>query len=255
MSAMPTKFPSVKWITASLHKAGNRPAENEDAAAAAKNAFRFAVSDGATEGWESGPWAARLVAAYIAEPPEPANFHEWVEKVRQKWEGRRQKGPVSWYATEKRDEGSFATLIGLELGLSKSNAGWKWRTMAVGDSCLLHVQAGKISAAFPMASPEAFGNRPSLIPSSSTVKCPTPELLAGRANPGDLLLLATDAVAASLLSLSNPDKWIAVLKTIHDSIQTGETAALVKSLKAFQDVKNDDMTLTAIRLPDIPELS
>ena len=59
---MPAALQAPEWISATVPKSGNRPEENEDATAAAPDALRFAVSDGATEGWESGPWATRLVA-------------------------------------------------------------------------------------------------------------------------------------------------------------------------------------------------
>ena len=70
---MPPAFPPMCWISATLPKAGNRPEENEDAfAASSAAALRFAIADGATEGWESGRWAAHLANAYVDKPPSPA---------------------------------------------------------------------------------------------------------------------------------------------------------------------------------------
>jgi hypothetical protein len=251
---MPSKPPIVEWISASLQKAGNRPHENEDAAATGTDGLRFAVSDGATEGWESGRWATHLASAFVSDPPAPADFPEWVSGVRQSWVVPQSSGPVAWYASEKQEEGSFATLVGVELRLSKSNAGWVWRALAIGDSCLLHVRSRRIAAAFPLATPAAFGNQPLLIPSSPALQCPAPAWQSGRGIPGDTLWLATDAVAVSLLTLPTPAAWEPLLIAAGESFQTGDPAALIGRLHTFQTVKNDDMTVIAIRLPDLPEL-
>ena len=80
---MPTS-PAPPWVTATIPKPGNRPEENEDAAAADAARLRFAVSDGATEGWQSASWAQRLARSYIRRPPTPADFPGWLATVR-KW--------------------------------------------------------------------------------------------------------------------------------------------------------------------------
>src|SRR6476659_6577119 len=123
---MSVVLPVPQWIAATVPKRGNRAEENEDATAAAPDGLRFAVSDGATEGWESGPWAARLVAAYGERPPEPATFADWLKAARD-WAPPVVAGPVPWYAEEKQEQGSFATLLGLELRRSQRTAGWAWR--------------------------------------------------------------------------------------------------------------------------------
>src|SRR5262249_13550165 len=161
---------------------------NEDAVATSPDGLRFAVSDGASEGWESGLWAGRLATAFVRRPPTPADFPGWLAEARRDWAPATAEaaGPAPWYATRKHEQGPVAALLGLELRRPRRATGWAWRAVAVGDSCLVHVRGGEVESAFPLATPGAFGNRPPLVPSSADGRCPRPEWLAGRARPGDL---------------------------------------------------------------------
>jgi serine/threonine protein phosphatase PrpC len=236
-----------EWITASVAKRGNRVQENEDAHAAAPDGLRFAVADGATEGWESGPWAAHLVRAYTAGPLEPAQFADWLASARN-WSAPPSAGEdnQAWYVTEKEQEGSFATLLGLELRSSRLNDGWFWRAIAVGDTCLFQIRDRKAVLAFPIKSAKGFGNRPDLLGSAATSGSPQPKWSAGRAAPGDLLLLATDAAAARLFDRSARR---AALDVVGAALAARTPDALTEWCQSVQDIKNDDVTLLAIRLP------
>lgn len=238
-----------EWVIATAPKKGNHADENEDAAAAAPDGLRFVVSDGATEGWESRPWAARLAEAFLTRPPEPADFAQWLAAIRKGWAPPEPTGAVPWYATVKQEQGSFATLAGIEFRRSQKPAGWAWRAVAVGDSCLFHVRSAEVRAAFPIDQPTGFGNRPRLVPSAGAT-CPEPEWLAGRAEPGDLFLLATDAVAARLLA---PEARAAGLAAAREALDAQEPDALLSWFRTVQDAHNDDVSLIAVRLPDAPE--
>ena len=229
---MPAALPAPVWVAATVPKRGNRAAENEDATAAVPDGLRFAVADGATEGWESGPWSAHLVAAYIENPPNPAGFPDWLAAVRN-WAPPAVPDPVPWYVEEKRAEGSFATLAGLELRRPRRGSGWAWR-------------------AVPLASTAEFGNRPALVPSSTALQCPQPGWFAGRARPGDLFLLATDAAAARLL---DPLAFIVALAVVRTALSARDPAALADWCRAVQDTTNDDVSVLAILLPGVPPLS
>ena len=248
---MPAVLPAPKWVAATVPKRGNRAEENEDATATAPDALRFAASDGATEGWESGPWAARLVAAYVERPPEPATFADWLKATRD-WAPPATTGEVPWYAEEKQAQGSFATLVGVELRRSKRTGGWAWRAIAIGDSCLLHVRGEKLALAVPLSSPREFGNRPALVPSATARACPEPGWFAGRAQPGDLFLLATDAAAARML---DPAALPPALAAVRAALAARAPAALADWCRTVQDETNDDVSVLAITLPPAPEPS
>jgi hypothetical protein len=247
---MPRQSP-VEWISATLPKAGNHAEENEDAAAAAPEVPRFAVADGATEGWESRPWARHLARAYARRAPGPDDFDRWLGQAREGWvPPAADAAPVAWYAAEKQDQGSFATLLGVELQPSRTQPGWwTWKAVAVGDSCLLHVRDDELEAAFPFADPSSFGTRPRLVPSSAATPCPEPEWHAGRAAPGDVLLLATDAAAARLLT---PPALGAALAAVRAALGDRDPAPLLSWFREVQQAINDDVTMIAIRLPDVP---
>ena len=110
-----TSRPVIVCSTFTLEKRGNRPHENEDAAVVDASTGRFAVSDGATESWESRSWATALAHAYVRQPPQPKAFGAWHAAVRREWTPPSVPESAPWYASIKRDEGAFATLLGLEL--------------------------------------------------------------------------------------------------------------------------------------------
>src|SRR5262245_46646288 len=119
--AMAARLSRRDWLFATLPKAGHRPEENEDAIAAAPEKYRFAIADGATEGWESAAWSAHLARAFVRRSPTPADFPEWLGETRRAWRPRTSAGPVAWYAAEKSEQGSFATLVGLEVRPGRSD--------------------------------------------------------------------------------------------------------------------------------------
>jgi hypothetical protein len=153
----------------------------------------------------------------------------------------------------KREQGSFATLVGIEFRHLETSGRLGWKAVAVGDSCLLVLRGGRFEVAFPVAAAADFGTRPALVPSSADRQCPEPEWLAGRAEPGDLFLLATDAVARYLLGLAAPGRPDPVLAAARAAAATGKPAAVVESLLGLSDVFNDDASVVAVLAPDHPE--
>lgn len=243
-------MPPVEWIAATRAKRGNRPEENEDAHAAAPDgAPRFAVADGASEGWESGPWAAHVAARYVAAPPGPADFAAWLDAARDWRPGAGPAGALAWYAEEKQLQGAFATLLGLELRPG-GPTGWAWKAVAVGDACLFHLSGGALVTSAPLTAAAEFGSRPALLGSARGGPPPDPDWFAGRAAPGDLFLLATDAAAARLLVPAERPRAEAAAR----AALAGRTPAPLADWGAtVQAATNDDVTVMAILLPAPPE--
>jgi serine/threonine protein phosphatase PrpC len=240
-------MPTLSWRALTAAKAGSRPEENEDASAAQPTAGRFAVADGASEGWRSGPWAKHLAAAFAANPPEPGTFADWLAHARQTFRDEPASG-MAWYAEVKQAEGAFATLAGVAFRRLRQGAGIGWKGCAVGDGCVFQLRGSKLIASFPMDSAQAFGNRPALVGSASTVAVPEPEWVAGRAEPGDVFYLMTDALAEWFLRRHEADQNPA------DELETLFRAA--PPSRAFQDwlnssrsdrlIRNDDSTLLRV---------
>ncbi len=218
----------------SLPKAGHRVAENEDAWAQATSAagmLRVAVSDGATESAFSGAWARSLVQAW-ADGGEAA-METVVQAARAAFERATAGGlaGAAWFVAAKAEEGAHAAFLGVEVA-----PGGAWRAAAVGDCVLFHLRGGALLRAWPMDDPAAFGNRPALLTSRADRAAPPVEAATGRLEPGDRLLLATDALAAHLLATDPP----AALGLDADGF-----AAFVVAARAA-GMHNDDVTLVEV---------
>ena len=239
------------WSAASRPKSGHRADENEDAVGAHPAADRFAVADGASEGWASGAWATHLVGCYTRTPPEPATFADWLAAARRTWAAPPASADQPWYAQAKQAEGAFATLVGVEVRPAKSGSGLRWKAVAVGDSCLLHVRRGAVVESFPLTHPDQFDTTPALVPSSAHRPTPDPDWLAGTAAPGDTLLLATDAVAAALLA--TPDAIAAVVRRVVPHLADAGTGrrAVVDFLTTLRLPRDDDATLLVLHVPPV----
>jgi hypothetical protein len=229
-------------------KAGNTDAMNEDAAVVSAKQYRIAIADGASESWESGPWAKTIATAYIRTLPEPATFPEWMTAVRQQ---APQSQSQSWYAEAKQLDGSFATLLGLNFEAAP-DGGIKWRSVAVGDSCLFHVRNGKLLAKFPLENSSDFSNAPQLIGSRPTSLLPDAEWFAGRAELGDRFFLLTDAVAEWCLrqTESNVNPWTEIQRVTTSSQALSTFPDWVQYLRDAKTLRNDDSTIVSVQIID-----
>src|SRR5438309_2630069 len=155
---------------------------------------RFALADGATEAFDSGRWAKLLARAWTATPVTGGEdvadaLGRLGRALHRSWSRR----PLAWFAEEKARQGSFATLLGFQLCGATG-----WYAIAIGDSCLFHERQGELCAAFPLADPAEFGQRPALVPSlpqrhrswARAIRVTT-----GSVTPGDVFWLMSDAIA------------------------------------------------------------
>jgi hypothetical protein len=153
---------------------------------------RFAVSDGATEYIFSRLWARILVSSFLM-GQNPFNEDIWKSNVRKWHTWSKLKDPSEpWFGDEKLKKGSAATFLGVSF-ISKM----KWRAIALGDSCLLHSRKGSLLSCWPISVDHDFGNTPPLI---STERVPSdPIIIKGSCEPGDVMILGTDALAKWIL--------------------------------------------------------
>src|SRR5262245_41132578 len=142
---MPTALKPLRWHAFHQPKRGHSEEEYEDAFAGHGARGRFAVADGASESSFAGMWAKLLVEGFVREPDNPWEDPGWLEPLRQKWAAEVADRPLAWYAEVKRQEGAFATLLGLALRRPSH-----WRALAVGDSCLMHIREGGMFSSFPI---------------------------------------------------------------------------------------------------------
>jgi hypothetical protein len=234
-----------------LPKPGYTEDQNEDAAGGNSATLRFAVADGATEGWQSGEWARHLVGAYVNKPPMPADYAVWVDKARIDWPEHSAPIPLDepWFAQAKREEGTFATLAGFELIPAKDGRGWRWKALAVGDSCLFLIRGERLVESFPLNSAEQFGMQPKLLASWRRLAVAQPEWLAGTAEDGDVFALATDAVAAGMMIAASRNEPPCSFEFLRSDNASSRKAGLLDFIRSLPIPRDDDLTLLAVQLP------
>lgn len=241
---MPPPAPTVTSRHLVVSKRGE-DAESEDAAAVRSDVWpvRAAVADGATESVFAGRWAEMLVEGMVEREPTPQALVEALPDWQSRWQaavgGRDPSAP--WYVQAKVAEGAFATLLGLEL-----QRDGRWRSITVGDGGLFQLRDGAVQTVWPTADPDAFTNRPALLPSRSDRPVPAPETTSGDWRLGDTFLLATDAVAAWLLRIGPAQARNWTVDTFR---------AAVRSARAEGTLRTDDATLLLLELEgtDDPE--
>src|SRR6266851_8710310 len=174
--------PPLRWRARSLPRHGYTVDECEDAWAADPVAGRFAVADGATESAFAGLWARLLVEGFVASPPPPDRW-DWLDGPRLRWSEEVMGLELPWYGEMKRDEGAYATLLGLDVRPPTPDRPGLWRATAVGDCCLIRVRKGRYVRAFPLNRSSDFGNTPRLIGSWDETP-PQAEYTSGALLPG-----------------------------------------------------------------------
>ncbi|WP_167972396.1 hypothetical protein [Lentzea indica] len=248
--------PVHAWpVVFSAAKKGNDPWEWEDGAAAAPadvtgRGPRFAMADGATEGFGSTRWAMQLVEGFLAADVEltERSLLGWASRAQHEWRHDPLLSGATGLELFKLDSvGAFATFLGCEfadLGGRRPH----WRAVALGDTVLFHVRHGKLIAQFPEISIDGFGVNPSGVP---TARDALPGVIdqmgfaEGDLAPGDLVYLATDAFAHWMVRECHEDQeqlWSVLAGLNHPK----RFLALVDDRRATREMANDDVTLMRI---------
>ncbi len=248
---MPHNAPSLRWQAFHTHKRGNSPDEYEDASAVNPVKARFAVADGASESSFAATWAQLLADGFLAAKRRPWRDLAWLAPARQRWAAEVDPRPLPWFAEEKRELGAYATLLGIAFRTAPE--GGAWRAVAVGDSCLFRLRAGKLERSFPLARSSDFGNQPALLGSRGRVADTPPQGIRharGNGRPGDRILLATDALSEWLLRRNEQEQRPAddIARLLAESAPQDAFTGWVEERRDRQGLRNDDVTLVVIDL-------
>jgi len=132
------------------------PDAGEDAYALAADDGRVALSDGASESFDSQRWARLLVDRFVRCPAVTA---EWVDAAAADFHRQFDRARMSWSQQAAFDRGSFATLLGLEWCASRRELA----LVGIGDSVAVLVEGDEGVRAFPYGRAEDFERRPQLV--------------------------------------------------------------------------------------------
>ena len=233
-----------------LPKAGATAAEYEDSFDYSAGSGIAAVSDGASNNFESRRWANLLVHAFVHRPPTdftPPKVLDWVDTVAAEWSESIPWQDLTVFEEAKAALGSAATLVGLKFGSSSlRRSEGAWRCLAIGDSCLFQITRGQLVKSLPMAKSADFDIHPALLstrPENSKLIADRLIIERGRWRTGDTFYLLTDAIAAwFLLEFERGGSpWVTLA-----SLDQQSFASFVDDKRARKLMRNDDVTVVTL---------
>ena len=204
-----------KFVT---YKKAETLADCQDAADLNEDRGRYAIADGATRSFFPKTWAEILVKGFCEENTlslEQENWEEWIEPLRQKW---LQQVTSTVQETKRyisvdqlsKSVSAASTFVGLEVDRDKS----VWKAMIIGDSCLFHIRDSKLKESYLIKKSENFTNRPDFFASFAKDSLYDPIFITEEVNPGDIFILATDALAKWIIQHEEEGKFNDALKRL-----------------------------------------
>ena len=240
-------------------KSGNRQEECEDATWSSYpyngGPARIAVCDGASESAFAREWAQILSDAFVHRPLDLScldapSLAVWLSPCQEGWNRVVPWERIPWHGETKARAGAMAALLGLEIDQSANGVGaYLWQAVAIGDSCLFVVRQDSLEASFPLDSASQFNNTPPLIcsnPANNVRLGNSISRLNGECRPGDVILLASDALACWILqeSESGGRPW----ETLLELRSVLEWEAWVQAQRGQRAMRNDDTTLVVVKV-------
>ena len=222
---------------------------------------RYVVADGATVGYASRQWVNQLVTCFApvdnpARGPrlDRASMRRWFAQMQDLWAAH---PPATLDVIDElkfKGVGSFATFLGFELsGLAGPEP--RWHAVALGDTVLFHVRAGRLQASFPPLGPDDFDADPDGVHSMpSSLDRMSDRLLIGSGDlaPGDFLFAATDAMAHWIIRAVLRDAaktWTTLSEMVHPAIFRRFVRDQRRADRP-ERLKDDDVTLMRLRMLD-----
>lgn len=240
----------------SIAKVGNSANENEDNVLVpsiseldSEPIIKFAIADGATESSFSKEWSDLLVSCYKDKPFDLTNLPLTINAISEAWQSTTSAIELPWYAQQKLENGAFATFLGLTLNLEEQT----FEAVSIGDCTLFQVRDNELISSFPITSFKDFGNTPSLFatnPRFQTDFEKSVKYLNGQTKSGDLLILASDALAMWIFKRLNEGErpWLSLLTLLnYEDYQTDFSNWTFNKIKE-NEMKNDDISVVLINI-------
>ncbi len=213
-----------------------------------------AVCDGVASSIFSGRWAQILASTTVAQPPNTNDrdaLDAWLKNARDAWSQSIDDTALAWHQKPKMLDGAAATLLWVQVVASVTPDGiprpYRVWSFSIGDCCLFHVRANQVLQTFPIQESAQFEENPQAIRSvfkrSDTVAF---EAIETECNPGDLLVLCTDAVAAwtmRQMEAGTSLDWESIW-----SMSSEQWQAWVLQLRQENQIRFDDSTIVLLRV-------
>jgi hypothetical protein len=197
-----------------------------------------------------------LTLAAVADPPpleDGAAFQAWLAGNRAAWVNGVDTSKLTWYQRPKMVDGAMTTLLWLELRPAETNdqelaVRYELQAFAIGDSCLLHLRDGQPLYWFPLDTSAEFGLNPAVM---ASVNRQADHLLEFKVRsqeclPGDLLVLATDAIA--LWAIERSESGETIDWTRYWDYSDDEWRQEIFALRDAKLMRFDDSTLVLLRV-------
>lgn len=231
-------------FSGSVPKELDRSGLNEDCFSADEKSGHFALSDGASESYDSKRWAQLLTDRYLAAPDFTP---DWVADAVRAYGRGVDFDSLSWSQQAAFDRGSYATLMTLACQPETNELD----VFSIGDCLAVHCVGGAKSATFPFTTPEQFDARPELLSTRAEANAFVAKSFFYKSHtvtwpciPGAQVLLVTDALGQCLLRDINGGGD--VLQTLLDVCEHDEFESIVLALRAAGDIRLDDTTLVRL---------
>lgn len=209
-----------------------------------------AIADGVSSGIFSAAWAKLLTQSVVAEPPKLGDngaLSGWLATERKAWREPIDEENLPWFQKPKLQQGAYTTLLWVQL--EQYGDELEYHAAAIGDSCLFHLRGECLLTAFPMENSAAFAEDPVVIGSVNRKQDHLLEFQECRdaVRPGDLLVLATDAVAAWVMSeyelgrTPQLDAWWGMSQEAW--------RGMILELRDENQLRYDDSTVVLLKIP------
>jgi hypothetical protein len=129
---------------------------NEDAFRWRPERRALALSDGATESFDSKLWARILARRFVRDLDLTLG---WVSAAIEVFRRHHKPEAMSWSRRAAFNRGSYATLLGVETNPEGTEA----RIVAVGDTVAALLDGRELVTTFPYTDPDEFRRRPALL--------------------------------------------------------------------------------------------
>lgn len=253
-------YPMIKLKVRSFktHKKGENEADCQDAYELNEGIDRYAVADGATLSFFPKEWAEFLVNYFCYKKDiflslEDENWEDWIEPIQQEWleyVSKTVQESKTYMLVDRlsRFESALSTFIGIEFNRDKE----EWNTLIIGDSCLFHQSEFEFRS-YPLQKLEDFPHRPNSFASfakDNPVGDP-PEVISGKVSPGDIFILATDALSKWIIQQDAADNLNNILERLKNIENDEQFEQFVDQARNEEvHLVNDDVTLMFISVEE-----